>query len=132
MLSVLYDDECAFCVRCRELFTGYEPIAPVRFVPASSPLARELCAGKIPGFGLELVVVDSSGAYWSGPAAFLVCLWAFDETRALASLLGLPLLRWFGAWFFRFVSHNRGALSSLFGLRCDGHCAIPKATSPYR
>lgn len=130
MLRVLYDDECSFCVRCREAFVGYEAIVPIRFVPLRSPEARAL--GRIPGGGRELVVVADTGAYWIGPSAFLTCLWSFDETRGFASLLALPLLRGVGAWFFRFVSRNRGALSSLFGTRCEGHCAIPSSTSAYR
>lgn len=132
MLSVLYDDECAFCVRCREVFAGYEPIVPIRFVPSRSPAARTLCGGTVPAGGRELIVIDSSGAYWLGPSAFVACLWAFDETRGLAALLALPLLRRFAAWFFRFVSHNRAALSSLFGVQCEGHCTLPGSTSPYR
>ena len=119
MLRVFYDDECAFCVRCRAAFAGYEAIAPIRFVPLRSPEAH---AFRIPGGGVELVVVDDSGAYWIGPSAFLACLWAFDETRWIASMLALPLLRPIGAWFFRVVSRNRSALSPFLGVRC----------SPYR
>lgn len=130
MLRVLYDDECSFCVRCRAVFAGYEAIVPIRFVPLRSPEAHAL--GRIPGGGRELVVVSDTGAYWMGPNAFLTCLWAFDETRAFASLLSVPLLRMLGAWFFRLVSRNRAALSSLFGVRCEGHCAIPGSTSAYR
>ncbi len=130
MLTVLYDDECAFCVRCREVFAGYEAIAPIRFVPLRSDEARAL--GAIPGGGSELVVVSDQGMFWMGPSAFLACLWSFDETRWIASLLGLPLIRWVGACFFRFLSRNRGALSSLFGMKCEGHCSLPSTGSPYR
>lgn len=124
MLALLYDEGCPFCRRCRAWLEGRPAWVPLLLVPNDSPLALALTGGRVPHDGRELVVIDDRGAYWVGPDAFLVCLWALEGFRALASALALPALRPFAGLFFALVSRSRGLLSRLFPdeLAHEGPC----------
>ena len=114
MLALLYDEDCAFCRRCRAWLEGRRSMVPLLLVPSDSPAARALTGGRVPHDGRELVVVDDRGAYWAGPDAFLVCLWALEGYRGWATLLAFSWLRPFARAFFAVVSRQRGLLSRLF------------------
>ena len=134
-LAVLYDDGCPFCRRCRVYLERHPQLVPLRLVPMSSAAARTLTGGVIPAAGRELVVIADDGAFWVGNDAFLMCMWALEDQRALAITLSHPWLRPFSELFFDMVSSGRHVLSSFFGggESCEhGNCGVAQSQSAYR
>ncbi len=126
-LAILYDDACAVCVRCRELIEAREALVPLRFVACRSHEARERY-GTIPFLVHELVVVDDdTGAWWAGPAAFVMALWALTDGRTLAGLLASPALAPVAQAVFAWISAHRGDLGWIVGApSCEnGACELP-------
>lgn len=133
-LTVLYDDECPFCVRAAEWLAGSDRLVDLELLPARSPEAIGRY-GSIPWLGAELVVADDSGNVWAGPAAFLVCLWATRRWRGVAdAVVSSDWLAALAMWCFDALSKHRGEIGSLLGLpRCEcGLCGVPARTAPYR
>lgn len=131
-LLVLYDSACPFCARCREWLEARAQIVPLVFLCCRSPDARTRY-GSIEGLGRDLVVVDGAGRYWSGPAAFVMCLWALASFRWAAALCASDLLWPLARPFFDWVSASRARLSDFFGTPCTGErCGFPTLGSPYR
>lgn len=122
-LTVVYDEHCELCRRCRHWLEWQPRFLPMEFLAAGSPAARERYGG-MPWLGLELVVVDDSDRVWIGPAAFLVCLWATRQWREWSYRLSGPLLAPMAERFFHLVSAKRGRLGALLGpAGCqDGRC----------
>src|ERR671915_492668 len=88
-LTVLYDETCSFCRRCRDWLLAQPCFLEVELLAAGSPLAKARY-GSLPWLGKELVAVDDSGRVWIGPAAFLTSLWATRRYRAWAYRLSQP------------------------------------------
>ena len=105
-LTVLYDERCAFCLRCRDWLLGQRCLVEVELLPAGSAVAKQRY-GAFPMLGDELVVFDDQGRGWVGAAAFLVCLWATVRYRAWAYRFARPHLAPHAERFFRFVSKRR-------------------------
>lgn len=106
-LTVLYDESCRVCRRCRDWLLTQPCLLPVRLVPAGSPVARTQYAAVAPWLGRELIVVDDAGRAWVGPAAFVTCLWATARYRAISYSLARPSLAPLAERFFVFVSKRR-------------------------
>ena len=106
-LTILYDESCALCRRCRDWLLTQPCLVPVQLVPAGSPAAHALYGSLGPWLGRELVVVDDKGNTWVGPAAFVTCLWATARYRSASYLLARPGLAPFAEKFFVFVSKRR-------------------------
>jgi predicted DCC family thiol-disulfide oxidoreductase YuxK len=120
-LTVLYDETCSFCRRCRDWLLGQPCFIEVELLAAGSPPARERY-GTLPWLGRELVAVDQAGRAWVGPAAFLTCLWATVRYRPWAYRLSQPGMAPLAERFFRFVSRRRDRWSSWLG-RDDPECS---------
>ena len=105
-LTVVYDERCAFCRRCRLWLAEQPTHVPLRFLAAGSDDAR-LRYGRHPWLAEELAVIDDQGRAWVGPDAFVVALWATRPYRALALTLRHPLLRPLARSFFHQVSTRR-------------------------
>ncbi|MEX2457582.1 MAG: DCC1-like thiol-disulfide oxidoreductase family protein [Actinomycetota bacterium] len=120
-LTVLYDERCRFCRRCRDWLLTQPCRVAVELLPAGSEEARRRY-GDVPWLRNELVVVDDAGRVWAGPAAFLVCLWATAKYRPWAFVLARPRLSPYTSRFFRFVSARRDRLSTWFG-KDDPDCS---------
>ena len=108
-LTILYDERCEFCRRCRDWLSGQPRLLPVELMAAGSPLARQRY-GVVPWLGTELVVVDQDGQVWVGPGAFLMCLWATARYRHWAYLFSRPGWSGHAERFFRRVSKRRDRL----------------------
>lgn len=106
-LTILYDESCALCRRCRDWLLTQPCLVPVRLLPAGSPEARSRYASMEPWLGKELVVVDDRGNAWVGPAAFVLCLWATAKYRSASYVLARPSLAPLAERFFVFVSKRR-------------------------
>jgi predicted DCC family thiol-disulfide oxidoreductase YuxK len=127
-LTVLYDQTCALCVRCRDWASAQRVFVPLRFVPCQSEEARTRYAG-VPWLGEELVVASDEGDVWAGPAAFLVCLWALEDWREWSYTLAGSALAPMAERFFQALSSRRRSIAALlFPDRCEGGtCKLPAA-----
>jgi predicted DCC family thiol-disulfide oxidoreductase YuxK len=110
-LTVLYDERCRLCRRCRDWLLTQPCFLRVELLAAGSPGARARY-GAVPWLGSELVAVDDRGRVWVGPAAFLTCLWATVRFRAWSYRLAGPSLAPLASHFFRLISKRRLRWSS--------------------
>jgi predicted DCC family thiol-disulfide oxidoreductase YuxK len=127
-LTVIYDAECALCVRARSWLERQARFVELGFVAVhSAEAARRFSA--LPIGGQDLVVVADDGQVWIGPSAFIMCLWALRGYRAWALRLAHPLLMPVARRFFHLLSARRLALA-----RWLGHdvCAHGACGAPYR
>ena len=120
-ITVLYDETCGLCRRARDWLLEQPALVRVQIVPAGHPEVQRRYAEAIPSIGRELVVVDDQGRTWTGPEAFLVCMWATARYRAWSYRLSSRLLAPFSMRFFRHVSRRRHRLGRWFG-RGDTEC----------
>lgn len=87
-LTVLYDSSCGLCQQAWRWLNAQRQYVRLQFVPAGSDLARS----RFPELDheatlRELTVIGDGGEVYLGVKAWLMCLWALREYRALA-------LRW--------------------------------------
>jgi len=135
-LTVLYDEDCPLCVRCRTWMLAQASYLPIELLPCGSPVARRRY-GSVPWLGAELVVVSDEGDVWVGAAAFLMCLWALVEWREWSRRLSGPTFAPMAERFFRAVSGKRRLLGFVLGppVCPSSGCRVPHHGShgrPYR
>lgn len=106
-LTILFDESCALCRRCRDWLLTQPCLVPVRLLAAGSEEATSRFPELEPWRGKELVVVDDGGRAWIGPAAFVTCLWATARYRAVSYVLARPALAPLAERFFLAVSKRR-------------------------
>lgn len=91
-LTVLYDAQCGLCQRARAWLESQPAFVSLDFLPAGSPAARERYPRlEVAATLAALHVVADDGRVWSGARAWVMCLWALRETRALSLRLSGPL-----------------------------------------
>ncbi len=105
-LTVLYDEHCAICRRCRDWLAGQRTHVELELLAAGSPAAKQRY-GSVPWLGQELVVVNDLGSVWMGPAAFITCLWATVRYREWSYRLSGPTLAPMAEGFFRAITKRR-------------------------
>ena len=107
-LTVLYDASCNLCRAARAWLEHQPQLVPLEFVAAASKEARKRYPLLDPKATLEdLTVVSDGGEVWSGPKAWLVCLWALEGKRGLAQRLSTPALMPKARAVVGFVSRHR-------------------------
>jgi predicted DCC family thiol-disulfide oxidoreductase YuxK len=121
-LTVIYDESCALCRRCRDWLLTQPCRVPVELIPAGDPASAERFPELTSWLGRDLVVVDERGRAWTGPAAFLTCLWATARYRPWAYRLAGPRLAPLAERFFLLVTRKRDRWGSWLG-RPDPDCA---------
>jgi predicted DCC family thiol-disulfide oxidoreductase YuxK len=133
-LTVLYDERCALCVRCRDWMLSQDALVPLDFLASHSIRAVQLYGRVIPWLGDELVVVGDGGEVWVGPAAFLVCLWALADYREWSHRLAGDTFSKVAVKFFATLSKKRRWIAEwLEHPGCsDERCRIAHAAPPYR
>ena len=129
-LWVLYDSACPFCAWCRGWLEARDAHTELRFLCCRSAEARTRFGG-LPLVD-ELIVVDDSGRWWSGPRAFVMCLWALEGGRELAWWLGSGALWWLARPVFQAIASERRFIGSLVGVSCAGPACEAPAPSMYR
>jgi len=118
-LTVLYDERCAFCRRCRDWLATQPVLAEVELLGAGTAEAcRRFPEAKVRGS--ELLVIDERGQMWVGADAFVMCLWATARYRSWAYRLSQPGLAPLAEAFFHQVSKRRDTFSEW--LTSDGEC----------
>jgi predicted DCC family thiol-disulfide oxidoreductase YuxK len=117
-LTVLYDAECGFCVKCRWWLIYQPKFVEMDFLPAGGPEANARFPGlAFSGTAEELVVVDDEGGVYRGTKAWLICLWALVEYREWSEWLSSPAMMPLARGAFALVSGSRRKISGLLGLR---------------
>lgn len=130
-LTVVYDETCELCRRCRHWLSVQDLLVPMEFLAAGSPAARERYED-LDWYKVELMVVDDTGRAWVGPAAFLMCMWATRRYRRMSHRFRSPTLAPMVESFFHGLSSNRSLVSGMLREhRCDGEqCGSTATPSP--
>ncbi|MFF3321482.1 thiol-disulfide oxidoreductase DCC family protein [Streptomyces sp. NPDC002889] len=127
-LTVLYDANCSLCVHLRNWLRRQKQLVPLEMVPAGSAEARR----RYPRLDhertlREITVIGDRGQLYTGPAAWIVCLWALSDHRPkahwLATPAGAPFVRvtMLAAAKYREVTTGGAAR----GTPCDDRCCVP-------
>jgi predicted DCC family thiol-disulfide oxidoreductase YuxK len=129
-LTVLYDAGCPLCSRFREWLEGQPVLIPLDLVPVGSPEARRRFPTLDQARAMEeITVVGDDGLVWTGPQAWVMCLWATASHRGLAERLatpaGLPVARAaaYTAAGLRHLLARPGREGGDYPDRCAGACA---------
>lgn len=90
-LAVLHDPGCPLCRHLSGWLSRQPQLVPLEFVAVGSKEAR----ARFPDLDQaaafrEITVVADGGQVWTGPSAFVTCLWALAEHRPLAHRLSTP------------------------------------------
>jgi predicted DCC family thiol-disulfide oxidoreductase YuxK len=119
-LTVLYDAQCGFCVKCRWWLAGQPKFVAMDFLPAGGPEAARLFPELVgPGQAEELTVVSDEGGVYQGARAWLVCLWALRDYREWSLRLATPGLLPLARAAFALVSASRKKISSWLHLATE-------------
>lgn len=118
-LTVVYDENCELCRRCRQWLATQPTHVELQFLAAGEPRVAELY-GDLPWYRIELMVVTDTGVAWVGPEAFLMCLWATRRWRPMSFRLSGRALKPMVTSFFHTLSANRSLVSGvLTPHRCE-------------
>ena len=118
-LTVVYDEDCEVCRRCRHWLSLQATHLPVDFLAAGDPAAKDRF-GQLAWYRIELMVVADDGRAWVGPAAFIMCLWSTVKWRRTSYRLRSPSFAPLAESFFHGLSSHRSTLSGMLrDHRCD-------------
>lgn len=121
-LTILYDEHCGMCRRCRDWLAAQPLFVEVELLGARSEAARRRYP-QIAAPAAQLVVVDQDGRTWAGADAFFTALWATRRYWPWAARLSRPAFAPFASAVYRQVSDRRGSLSEWLGDGpCEGAC----------
>jgi len=113
-LTVLYDPQCGLCRRAQAWLISKPKYVELVFVPASSDEARSRYPQLNHSLTLaDLTVISDQCAVYSGPKAWLMCLWALREYREWALRLSSPELLPTAKRVISMISQNRYQLEGL-------------------
>jgi len=121
-LTVLYDDLCGFCTRCRFWLERQPKFVELEFVAAGSPEARRRFP-ELEGTTEELVAVSDEGDVYRGSHAWILCLYALRDYREWSFRLSQPALLPLARQAFELLSRNRNTLSRLLRSAPNGEIA---------
>ncbi|MCY1140443.1 DCC1-like thiol-disulfide oxidoreductase family protein [Actinoplanes sp. Pm04-4] len=131
--AVLYDAGCPICRAARRWLSGRAQLVPLEFVPAGSDEARR----RFPGLDHEatlrdVTVIGDEGSVYVGDGAWVACLWALADYRAMAERISSPALLPTARRFIAAASAVRertregfdaeAAEAGYYGDGCDDRC----------
>jgi predicted DCC family thiol-disulfide oxidoreductase YuxK len=123
-LYVLYDERCGLCRTAKVWASTRAAYVPLVFLAAGSDEARRRLLGlNHSAAPEELVAVSDEGEVYRNDAAWIMCLYALEETREWSLRLATPLLRPLARQAFTAISHGRCRLSQWLGLDDHGAAA---------
>jgi len=116
-LYVLFDAECGLCRMCRNWLKAQPAFIELSFIALQSSEIDNLFPGLRDWNQLDLseklVAISDEGAVYQGQHAWIMCLYALREHRALSLRLANPLLLPFARRVCELVSSNRLWISRL-------------------
>lgn len=129
-MTVVYDETCEFCVRCRWWLARQPSYVDLDFMPRMRPDLHQRFPGlQLPHGPAELLVITDQGDVYTDAHAWIMCLWALVEYREWAERLSTPALLPFAGAFFKQVSKRRHWLSALLA-GANGDHALECALRP--
>ncbi|BFU42748.1 thiol-disulfide oxidoreductase DCC family protein [Krasilnikovia sp. MM14-A1004] len=122
--TVLFDAGCPVCRAARRWLAGRAQLVPLEFVAAGSAEARRRFPGLDHAATLrDLTVVADTGDVYVSDAAWLACLWALADHRAMAERLSSPRLLPAARRFIAAAAAVRDRTrTSDYGDVCDDRC----------
>ena len=129
-LTVIYDDNCELCRRCRHWLATQPTLVDLRFLAASDAEVVDRY-GHLPWYRIELMIVSDTGVAWVGPEAFVMALWATRKWRATSYRISARAFRPIAERFFHTLSSNRSVVSGMLSPhRCESDtCSTAVPTS---
>ncbi|MDP0499426.1 MAG: DUF393 domain-containing protein [Verrucomicrobiota bacterium JB022] len=113
-LLVFYDQDCAFCRKCKNWLIRQPAYLELELLPVQArsvqmayPELAEHDASE------NMIVISDTGLVYTGDDAWITILWALKDWRDWANRLQQPALRPLARQFWQLVSQNRYALSAL-------------------
>jgi predicted DCC family thiol-disulfide oxidoreductase YuxK len=92
-IYILYDAQNEFCLRCRAWLATEPALLPLEFIPYQAPELLAKFEGIQPYLAQNsLLAVTAQGAVYTGPQAFIMCLYALENYRDWAARLSDPAL----------------------------------------
>ena len=111
-LTVIYDANCAFCLRCARWLTDQPALVEIQIIPSNAAdLHRRFprLDRRLPGS--VLIAIADDGSTRIGAEAYLVILHALKHYRPWARRLSRPMLKPLARRAFAMLSSNRGVFS---------------------
>ncbi len=118
-LTLLYDETCAFCVRCAQWLAAQPRHVRLELLPAGGKEAQRRYGHLRRAERQELIAVDDEGGVYREDDAWLLCLWALREFRPWSKRLAKPSMRPLARGAFKLLSSNRRRISSWLWLSQD-------------
>ena len=113
-MTVLYDSDCDFCIRCKCWLASQHQRIGMQFIPIKSEKAAGLLY-KLKGDNLnELIVITDKDEVYYKEKALLMCLYALSEYYEWAFNFSQPLFYPLIRNAYVMLSANRNWLSSIF------------------
>lgn len=129
-MTVVYDESCEFCVRCRWWLARQPSYIELDFMPRTRPDLQQRFVGlQLPRGPAELLAITDEGDVYADAQAWIMCLWALVEYREWALRLSTPALLPFAGAFFKQVSKRRHWLSTWLA-GANGEHALERALHP--
>ncbi|MEV4343380.1 DCC1-like thiol-disulfide oxidoreductase family protein [Actinoplanes sp. NPDC049596] len=129
---MLFDAGCPVCRAACRWLRGRPQLVPLEFVPAGSSEARQRFVGLDHEATLrDITVIGDDGSVYVGDGAWVACLWALADYRAMAERISSPRLLPGARKFIAAVSAIReatrettvmGARVGDYGGGCDDRC----------
>ena len=117
-ITVFYDNQCVFCVRCMQWMKKQKSLIPVDFYPMHDQRTQHKYIHLKKHFARDqFVVEDSNGGVYVDTDARIMCLYALARYRDLSYKIAEPNARKMADKFFDIISKNRMIISRLFFLR---------------
>ncbi len=117
-LTVLYDAECNFCIRCVRWLRRQPAYISLEFIPSGSEAVKAKYPHvNLPATATDLVVIDDELRAYYGSKAYIICLYALEDYRELSYRLSSPGLWPYARRAFGLITRNRRNISLLFNGR---------------
>jgi len=124
-LTIIYDDQCGFCCRCRDWLEKQPQLVQLEFIPGNSEsVQKRFPNSEIQGSGEEFLVVSDDGGLYRGVNAYIMCLYALENYREWSFQLSHPSLLPLARQFFWMISKRRLSLSKILRLKGEPQNAV--------
>jgi len=114
-MTVLYDSDCEFCIRCKNWLAAQQQRITLQFVPIKSEQAAELLYKLKDNFINELIVITDRNEVYYREKALLMCLYALSHYYEWAFHFSKPLFYPLIRNAYVMLSANRNWISAFLG-----------------
>jgi predicted DCC family thiol-disulfide oxidoreductase YuxK len=115
-LTILYDASCGLCHTLKMWMLQQDTFCELEFLASSSPFARSRYPTLAKVNPTQLIAIDERGAVYRDDRAWIMCLYALRDHRAMALRLAAPTLQPLARRAWALVSRNRKQISGMLAL----------------